>query len=211
MKKLTILFFAVMMMFTGLACSKGDSKKGSISTRGRNGRSGGTGRNSLDNNSNYRNGQAGRISTDQSHLDAFLSAQDDPTQIVGSITGSGAGVYFSGQADVSGNYINNAELRLEIVDSWYLNKDVNETLRINTLRFLRGTIEGDTGTSGGDNRITMEFGDDLQTVRFEGQIRGDSFEGNVMFENSVHFNGEEPYTGQLGTFSIGMCQFFRCN
>ena len=210
MKRGVNVFLILILASTLVACSKDDKRE---SIRGRSGR---TVRDTTTTTTprnidqTYQSASTGRISTDQNHLDAFVTAQGEPSQVIGLIGTSGTGVYFNGQADAAGDSIPYATLAIEVVDSWYKDKQVDSPFRISSLKFLRGSITGDTSSASTNNKVYLEFADEYQRVVLEGRIAGDNFEGTIFFENYLHFNNETPFAGQLGQFTIPVCSYFRC-
>ncbi len=156
----------------------------------------------------------GTITTTQERLDAFVSVAGNPTEIVGLINVSGAGVSFRGSALAVGTssgsgVIDQASIEIIVVDDLVVSQK-EEPLVISSFRLHSGTVVA----SGQQDEVKIEFYDreyDQWLI-----VRGTAphstsgnFTGTMSFINEssgVLTYGEET----LGQFSIPVCSFFKC-
>lgn len=150
----------------------------------------------------------------QETMEAFLSAIDDPDQFgtVDSGYNSGA-VTFDARVEIDGGFRRNGDnygdvrsnstLMLEIEDSYARNQGY-DTIVIEAREGAYGYVEG--------NYAEVEFEWEEGTITFNGYIDEYSgkYYGTVYFRNYSSVDGGGGYSGTLGDFEVGVCDFFEC-
>ncbi|MCB9026918.1 MAG: hypothetical protein H6625_11405 [Bdellovibrionaceae bacterium] len=209
MKKWFYIITIIMFALGTVACG-GKDKRTPVKNSGRGGRGTST---TTDTTRNTSTGK-GTITTTQERIDVFVSVAGNPSEIIGYIDGSGAGVKFSGSAVVSGTgayrTITSGSISISIIDDLAV-QGKEQPVVISNFTFIEGSVD----SSMGQDVINMKFYD-----REFGQLlvlRGDvphsnngNFTGTIAFENEtdgVVTNGLVT----LGDFSIPVCSFFECN
>jgi hypothetical protein len=167
----------------------------------------------------------GTVSSDAPHqaqfqaaVVGFLSTDLSPSYIgtVNVSPSSTSGVFFGGQVTLSTGSMKSytgqnatisptSQFAIQVIDS---NPSVPNTPAIPAFVFQKaaGTLQGMTAQ--------LQFSDTYGTITMAGTVdtTKNLFTGTMAFDNNVLYDGSTPgHAGNLGNFSIPLCQFFVCN
>lgn len=197
---LTIVLLTVIVL---VGCG-GKDKRESVKSTNRNGRT-------TTSDTRVTNGK-GTISTTQEKIDALISVEGSPEDLIGRIGISGTSVTFRGYADVASSesgIIDAAGLEIIINDEWVVNKSQKPYIVP-----FSNLHEGRIYSNGSQDEVVLTFYDEHygQWLIMEGvaaHSKSGNFTGRIYFNNEssgLVTNGEV----ELGTFTIPVCSFFKC-
>lgn len=207
-----LMISALIIFAVGTVACGGKDKRTPVRNNGRDRQARPTDPNFGNNYTTTQLGQ-GQITTNQDMIDTLLSVAGNPSEIIGNIHVSGAGVFFSGSAVASGSGLSRAvtssQITLTIKDDWTI-QGTHSPYQIPDFVFYRGSVNATQGQD--EVNIEYESPDFGQRLVLNGTVphtANSNFTGNIYFENytvGVNTNG----LATLGTFSIPTCSFFEC-
>lgn len=167
----------------------------------------------------------GRIYADPSQQAGFQQAAvgflstDVPPQYVGMVSAAGtgnSGIRFGGQVGLSsgslrtydGSYATLDPRSQIIIQVFDQANQYGQVPPIPPLRFssASGMISG--------NQVQVTFSDTYGSVTLQGYINtpANTFDGYASYDNNVRWDGSSPGSaGNLGNFTVPLCNFFVCN
>ncbi len=206
-KTISIIFISLLM----IACG-GKDKREKVRASGRDARGDGT--SSTSTRTSYGKGV---ISTNQELIDTFVSVSGNPSDIIGYIDGTGAGVSFNGSANVENSNssyrdIESASITIIITDDLAVSKK-QDPMKISGFELVAS--DSYIETVGNKDNVKIEFYDrDYdQRIVLEGTAPHDKngdFSGKIYFENDDEGIPTDGFVS-MGSFSIPLCSFFKCN
>ena len=139
----------------------------------------------------YNNGGYG--GTFQDRVDGFISATNDPLQVLGYVDIQGTGLYFNGQLNLQNGSFNpygytNSEIR-----GGQINLIIFDSVALENGGYgLEIPLGNATGRVNG-NQVEITVGDNYGTVTFYGMLStGGMITGDVSYKNTAHWNGGTP-------------------
>lgn len=150
----------------------------------------------------------------------LVSASIDPKELgtVSGRSGQSTGVRFWGYVETEASFTTGpsnqrirrdvSEIRISIWDSFVGKTDASGNLIPEYPIHIRGSADGYVeGT-----RAVITFSDSYGSIKLEGTIGKDNFQGVVKFDNARYWDGATPGAeGTIGNFSVPTCGFFKCN
>ena len=160
-----------------------------------------------------------------SNQSAFQSAAEGliesimKSDYVGQISGasgSTTGIRFWGQVDLGAQLTTNmtatpvraANLRIVIWDEYAGKTDSNTGETIPEIPFYFSSAR--SGQVNG-NYAKLEFANTYTIITMEGYFDAENFAGVMRYQNLKDVNNQSPWRGELGSFVVRTCQFFKCN
>ena len=166
----------------------------------------------------------GKVTADPTYQDLFntlvryfMAASLNPDYVgyVSATASNNTGVFVGGRIDLAGGQplkatngtiqvASSSELIVGVFDHW----DKQTNLAPLPPAYFKG---GASGTING-NSADIIFQDAYGTVELKGTFDSTNFTGTFSFDTQQLYDGSgQGHAGDLGTFKIPTCQFFRCN
>ncbi len=137
---------------------------------------------------------------------------------VSGASGGSTGVRFWGQIDLGAQLTTNmpstairastSNLRIVIWDEYAGRKDTSSGETIPEIPFYFSSARSGTVNS---NYAKLEFANSYTIIMMEGYFDAENFVGVMSYQNLKSFDNKSPWRGELGTFVVRTCQFFKCN
>lgn len=149
----------------------------------------------------------------ETRVKGLLSATINPIDVgtISSAANDQTGVRFQGSIKVESNgsvNLQQTKILIQVYDSFVLQSAIDgsnqfQAIPIEFISAAEGQFNPQTGTG------YVVFRDQYGEIRFDGNLSGDYFSGQVSFRNSVNVTGASAAQGVLGQFYVARCAIIK--